>query len=657
MAERSCPDLARLGEHLDGTLPAAAEADVVAHLDACATCQQALERLAAGGGPLLEVARQVGEAPPAPTLPAALHGLTGGARLGNTEAGLCGDAPALPPTQAVPAALAGHPRYRVLGPLGVGGMGAVFKAEHLLMERTVALKVIHHDLIDQPGAVERFRREVKAAARLTHPNIVAAYDAEQAGDVHFLVMEYVEGVSLDQLVGAHGPLPAARACDFVRQAALGLQHAFEQGMVHRDIKPHNLMLTPGGQVKVLDFGLARFAQESQPAGAFPRPEAAAAPGASAEALTQAGAVMGTPDFMAPEQIRDAHAADIRADVYSLGCTLYALLAGRAPFPEDTAVRKVAAHLVKTPRPLSEVRRDVPPGLAKVVARMMDKDPSRRYQTPAGAAAALLPFTAADRSRRARRRRLVVLAGLAVAAALAGGAAYWLWPTSRAADDSQRIQGAWRPVAGERRGGPMAEAELKEIHAIHFDGSRFSWVQGDGQVFTGTFRLAPDKNPKEIDVIRDYERGMRGVYSLEGDALKICVGGPGARRPAGFATDAGGEATLLVLRREPGPAAPPDGGAPPDRTLVGFWEGDATVNGEQVHRTVRVTPDGALTSTNQTADGESLTLTFRYTYADGTLTLSRGGRVEESGALVWLGADRIEYHSPWYGRVVYTRTGK
>ena len=235
-------------------------------------------------------------------------------------------------TSAAPAALIGHPRYQVQELLGVGGMGAVFKARHLLMERTVALKLINHDLIDQPGAVERFRREVKAAARLTHPNIVAAYDAEQAGDAHFLVMEYVEGASLARLVDAERPLAAALACDYVRQAALGLQHAHEQGMVHRDIKPHNLMLTPRGHVKVLDFGLARFAQESQPAGALTRPPAAETAGAVGESLTQAGSVMGTPDYMAPEQIRDAHAADVRADIYSLGCTLYGLLAGRLAVP-------------------------------------------------------------------------------------------------------------------------------------------------------------------------------------------------------------------------------------------------------------------------------------------------------------------------------------
>jgi serine/threonine-protein kinase len=270
-------------------------------------------------------------------------------------------------------------------------MGAVYKAEHLLMERLVALKVINRDWITHPAALERFRREVRAAAKLSHPNIVTAHDAEQAGDSHFLVMEYVEGTSLARLLAEHGPLPVAQACDYVRQAAFGLQHAYEKGMVHRDIKPHNLMLMLDGQVKVLDFGLARFAQESRAAGPT---EQASVCGSTTATLTLAGTLMGTPDYMAPEQVRDAHSADVRADVYSLGCTLFALLIGRPPFPEGTPVEKARAHVDQMPPSLIERRGDVPPELAGVVGRMMAKDPARRYQTPAEVAAALLPFTTA-----------------------------------------------------------------------------------------------------------------------------------------------------------------------------------------------------------------------------------------------------------------------
>src|SRR5207248_7850541 len=172
-------------------------------------------------------------------------------------------------------------------------------ARHRLMERFVALKVMSPELMHRPAAVERFQREVRAAAQLSHPNIVTAFDAEQAGGSHFLVMEFIEGTSLARLVADEGPLPVARACDCVRQAALGLQHACEQGMVHRDIKPHNLMLTPAGQVKILDFGLARFVREA--AAEAPADGAASPDGARAAGLTQAGSVMGTADFLAPEQ--------------------------------------------------------------------------------------------------------------------------------------------------------------------------------------------------------------------------------------------------------------------------------------------------------------------------------------------------------------------
>lgn len=163
----------------------------------------------------------------------------------------------------LPEALANHSRYQIVGLLGHGGMGAVYRAEHRLMERTVALKVIHPQFFRHRSAVERFIREVKAAAKLSHRNIVAALDAEQAGDHHFLVMEYVDGLSLDRIVSRQGPFQPLMACKIIRQAALGLHHAHEQGMVHRDIKPQNIMVTRKGLVKVLDFGLARIASESE----------------------------------------------------------------------------------------------------------------------------------------------------------------------------------------------------------------------------------------------------------------------------------------------------------------------------------------------------------------------------------------------------------
>ena len=276
----------------------------------------------------------------------------------------------------LPKELNDHPRYRVVAAFGAGGMGTVYRAEHRLMDRPVALKVIRGDLLGNEALVERFRREVKSAARLaSHPNIVAAYDAEQAGETHMLVMEFIEGTDLARVVDRRGPLPVGEACEYARQAALGLQHAFEDGMVHRDIKPQNLMRTTRGQVKILDFGLARFASEVS----------------SHAGVTAEGMILGSADYIAPEQIDDPHAADIRADLYSLGCTLYFLLAGHPPFPDGSLIQKLRAHGEKTPRPLPEIRADVPPELAQVIERMMAKDPARRFQTPDEVALALAPF--------------------------------------------------------------------------------------------------------------------------------------------------------------------------------------------------------------------------------------------------------------------------
>jgi formylglycine-generating enzyme required for sulfatase activity len=346
------------------------ETEVVArHLSTCADCRRLVEGLPADS--LVGLVRSTKQAT---VLPAAdpAHAPT---EPGLGQSQLTSPAEPPPPPADLPPELAEHPRYRILRVLGRGGMGVVYEAEHRHMGRKVALKVISQALVDRPEAVERFNREVHAAAKLSHPNIVTAHDAEQAGSLHLLVMEYVPGQSLAQVVEKRGPLPVAHACHFVRQAALGLQHASEQGMVHRDLKPHNRMVTPKGQVKILDFGLARLAAEKK-----------VGPGLTAE-----DAVMGTPEYLAPEQALDARQADVRADIYSLGCTLYCLLAGQPPFPDGTAMQKIMAHLEKQPRPLPEVRADVPVDLWAVIERMLAKDPAVRYQKPVEVAQALVPF--------------------------------------------------------------------------------------------------------------------------------------------------------------------------------------------------------------------------------------------------------------------------
>ena len=299
--------------------------------------------------------------------------------------------------QSIPTELANHARYRIRKRLGIGGMGTVYLAEHRLMDRSVALKVIRRDLLENDALVERFRREVKAAARLAlHPNVVTAYDAEQAGDVHFLVMEFVDGADLARLVQAKGPMPYELACEIVKQAAEGLEHGFQSGMVHRDIKPQNLMRTPDGQVKILDFGLARFASEALP-DLVPASERESGSGIEAPGhdrafpITLTDMVLGTADYIAPEQASAPRSADIRADIYSLGCTFYYLLAGHPPFPDGTLIEKLKAHGEQAPMPLSKIRPGIPTGLTRIVERMMAKDPGLRFQRPVDVAAALVAF--------------------------------------------------------------------------------------------------------------------------------------------------------------------------------------------------------------------------------------------------------------------------
>jgi serine/threonine protein kinase/putative intracellular protease/amidase len=291
-----------------------------------------------------------------------------------------------PPNETdVPAPLIDHPRYKIVGRLGEGGMGVVYKAEHRVMGRTVALKVLTAGTMSSQTAVDRFRREVRLASRLNDPHIVTAYDADEAGGLHFLVMEYVDGLSMERVVRDRGPLPVQMACSVIRQAAIGLQHAHEKGMVHRDIKPHNLMMTKTGHVKILDFGLARVAAAN---GVDPA-------SLTAMAITNPQTLMGTPDFLSPEQARSCVGLDIRSDLYSLGCTLFFLLTGKPPFGGVGAYAKMIAHFKEPPPELGEARPDAPAQLGRIYKKLMAKSPDDRYQTPNEVAAALQPFTGDD----------------------------------------------------------------------------------------------------------------------------------------------------------------------------------------------------------------------------------------------------------------------
>lgn len=263
-------------------------------------------------------------------------------------------------------------KYKLLGHLGTGGMSTVYLAEHVLMQRRVAIKVLPKHRVQGTSYLARFHREAKAAAALDHRNIVRAYDVDNEGDVHYLVMEYVEGQDLQALVRDLGPLDYPVAADYYRQAALGLAHAHRAGLVHRDIKPANLLVDRSHVVKILDLGLARFTEEDH----------------ASLTLAHDENVLGTADYLAPEQARDSHGADARADIYSLGCSFYYALTGHPPFCEGTLPQRLMHHQNSPPPSVAEDRADAPEDLVRICLKMMAKKPGDRQQSATEVADAL-----------------------------------------------------------------------------------------------------------------------------------------------------------------------------------------------------------------------------------------------------------------------------
>src|SRR2546422_8098494 len=231
-------------------------------------------------------------------------------------------------------------------------MGKVYLCEHKFMRRRAAVKILPTSRSNDPSALERFYREARAVAALDHPNIVRAYDIDQDDNLHFLVMEYVDGASLQDIIRKTGPMNPTRACHYLYWSAIGLQHAHAAGLIHRDIKPGNILVDRQGVVKILDLGLARFFNDDQ------------------DLLTKKydESVLGTADYLAPEQAIDSHTVDGRADIYSLGATFYFLLAGQAPFAEGSVAQKLLWHQNRAPKPIREVRPEVPEPIARVVAK-------------------------------------------------------------------------------------------------------------------------------------------------------------------------------------------------------------------------------------------------------------------------------------------------
>jgi tRNA A-37 threonylcarbamoyl transferase component Bud32 len=280
--------------------------------------------------------------------------------------------------------------YKILDRIGAGRMAGIFKAIHA-KGAVVAVKVLPPSRSRNLEMFSRFQREARMAMKLKHANIVRTFQVSECRTLHFIVMEYLEGETLEEVIKKRGKLPPVEAVRLIHQALLGLQHIHEQGIVHRDLKPANLMLVPppradstlNSTVKILDIGLGKVMFDEEIPGGLQEVQ-----------LTSDGAILGAPEYMAPEQAKDAHNADIRSDIYSLGCTLYHCLAGQPPFPDVNMVRVMVRHATETPKPLREFNPQVPDGLQQIVLHMLAKDPSQRYQTPDRAAKALEVFLAA-----------------------------------------------------------------------------------------------------------------------------------------------------------------------------------------------------------------------------------------------------------------------
>lgn len=267
-------------------------------------------------------------------------------------------------------------KYKLIEPLGKGGMGTVFLAQHVTMNRRVALKILSKGLDRNPAAMERFLSEARAIAALDHPNIVQAYSVDNEEDRHYLVMEFVDGRDLQRIVEEGGPMAYEMAADAIRQAANGLAHAHSKGLIHCDIKPSNLLVNSQGVVKILDLGLARLTGPTQTA-------------------TGDDQVLGTVDFMAPEQALGT-SFDHRVDIYSLGCTLHFLLTGRPPFPEGSLHERIIKHQTEQPPSILERRPDAPKELVRIARKMMAKDPAERIQTADEVSRAMADFNPAAR---------------------------------------------------------------------------------------------------------------------------------------------------------------------------------------------------------------------------------------------------------------------
>jgi serine/threonine-protein kinase len=410
-------------------------------------------------------------------------------------------------------------KYKLLGHIGTGGMSSVYLAEHIRMQDKRAIKVLPRTRVKDATYLARFQLEAKAIASLNHPNIVSAYDIDNEGDVHYIVMEYVDGVDLQILVRRDGPLDPAEAALLIAQAADGLQHAHQRGVIHRDVKPANLLLDLHGRVRLLDMGLALVAAQDE------------------ESLTVVHNenVLGTADYLAPEQALNSHQVDHRADIYGLGCTLYFLLTGKPPFPDGTLAQRIAKHQREMPVSIRKIRSDCPGELEGICVKMMQKDPQYRYQSAAELAVALRKFAAQAPSPKT----------LAAARAIGG--------YGQAVGSSSRSFGSKAESSSRDTGSSLIEHDTVSAKGDDtMAGNRAAVIRGSGLSPSDSGRLVSTKGKSAGDLFGD------SFLDLEIESGYRDGRSSGTGKPDAGGKTAGGKTSQLSGRRGDGARIVGDG---------------------------------------------------------------------------------------------------
>jgi len=452
-------------------------------------------------------------------------------------------------------------KYKLLGHIGTGGMSSVYLAEHVRMQDKRAIKVLPRTRVKDATYLARFQLEAKAIASLSHPNIVLAYDIDNEGDVHYIVMEYVEGVDLQVLVRRDGPLPPGEAALLLAQAADGLHHAHQRGVIHRDVKPANLLLDLEGRIRLLDMGLALVAAQEE------------------ESLTVVHNenVLGTADYLAPEQALNSHNVDHRADIYGLGCTLYFLLTGRPPFPEGSLAQRIAKHQNEMPTSIRKIRSDCPGELEGICVKMMQKDPQYRYQTAADVAEALRRF--AEHAPAEKSLVAAHIGGAGRSGGLSRGGSGL--PSRGAGSASRGASSRARGSTGGKSPSSMIDHDtVSEKGDATMAGERAAVIRGSGLSASDSGRLVNTATQSAVDLFGD------SFLDLEVES-----GYKGSKSSSAASRSAGGKSSTLSGRRSDGARIVPGGAKATAELLSGSKIGGDLAGGSGSYHSLK-TPQSA-----------------------------------------------------------------